>query len=190
MHHVLQPPTNLVPFPVSPTTVAKQRGERFTPHPKWVGTINSGYMRSVSWQEDGRATTLALWGPGDLLSPSLNTSSELECLTPVVLTAVPQNQVPGQSLQDALVLQLDNAFQLLNILNIKPLPTRLYTFLLWLAQRFGTQQDNGWVLDTRLTHQVIAETIGTTRVTVTRLLTELEHTEHLKRAHHRFFLIG
>lgn len=44
----------------------------------------------------------------------------------------------------------------------------------WLAQRFGHEVAQGQIIDLRLTHQEIAQYIGTTRVTVTRLLNRLQ----------------
>ena len=48
----------------------------------------------------------------------------------------------------------------------------LFKFLEWLDKRFGEDVENGRLLNLRLTHQDIAETLGTTRVTVTRILNQ------------------
>jgi CRP-like cAMP-binding protein len=52
--------------------------------------------------------------------------------------------------------------------------TRLLRFLNWLAERFGDRVEGGRLIRVRLTHQEIAESIGATRVTITRELSELE----------------
>ncbi|WP_187329235.1 helix-turn-helix domain-containing protein [Halomicronema hongdechloris] len=62
---------------------------------------------------------------------------------------------------------------------------RLELFLQWLAQRFGRPIRQGQLIQLRLTHQNIADTIGTTRVTVTRLLQELEHAQVISWFHRR-----
>lgn len=51
--------------------------------------------------------------------------------------------------------------------------SRLVSFLLILCRDFGVPASNGITVDLKLSHQAIAEAIGSTRVTVTRLLGEL-----------------
>jgi CRP/FNR family transcriptional regulator, global nitrogen regulator len=52
--------------------------------------------------------------------------------------------------------------------------SRLVSFLLILCRDFGLPNNNGITIDLRLSHQAIAEAIGSTRVTVTRLLGDLK----------------
>jgi CRP-like cAMP-binding protein len=47
------------------------------------------------------------------------------------------------------------------------------SFLLILCRDFGVPNSRGITIDLKLSHQAIAEAIGSTRVTVTRLLGEL-----------------
>jgi DNA-binding transcriptional MocR family regulator len=51
---------------------------------------------------------------------------------------------------------------------------RLAGYLLRLAQSAGTPQEEGWFSVSRPTHQVIANTIGASRETVTRLLRQFQ----------------
>jgi global nitrogen regulator NtcA len=51
--------------------------------------------------------------------------------------------------------------------------SRLVSFLLILCRDFGSPQNDGIRIDLKLSHQAIAEAIGSTRVTVTRLLGDL-----------------
>jgi CRP-like cAMP-binding protein len=51
---------------------------------------------------------------------------------------------------------------------------RLRHLLMLLKQEVGQAQANGTRLGVRLTHQQLANAIGTTRVTVTRLLSQLQ----------------
>jgi CRP/FNR family transcriptional regulator, global nitrogen regulator len=55
--------------------------------------------------------------------------------------------------------------------------SRLVSFLLILCRDFGLPNSNGITIDLRLSHQAIAEAIGSTRVTVTRLLGDLKDGE-------------
>jgi CRP/FNR family transcriptional regulator, global nitrogen regulator len=51
--------------------------------------------------------------------------------------------------------------------------SRLVSFLLILCRDFGIPSNDGITIDLKLSHQAIAEAIGSTRVTVTRLLGDL-----------------
>jgi global nitrogen regulator NtcA len=51
--------------------------------------------------------------------------------------------------------------------------SRLVSFLLILCRDFGVPGTDGITIDLKLSHQAIAEAIGSTRVTVTRLLGDL-----------------
>jgi CRP/FNR family transcriptional regulator, global nitrogen regulator len=51
--------------------------------------------------------------------------------------------------------------------------SRLVSFLLILCRDFGQPTQDGVMIDLKLSHQAIAEAIGSTRVTVTRLLGDL-----------------
>ncbi len=55
--------------------------------------------------------------------------------------------------------------------------SRLVSFLLILCRDFGVPGNNGITVDLKLSHQAIAEAIGSTRVTVTRLLGDLREKE-------------
>ncbi len=59
----------------------------------------------------------------------------------------------------------------------RDMASRLVSFLLILCRDFGVPSLNGVTIDLRLSHQAIAEAIGSTRVTVTRLLGELRQEE-------------
>ena len=55
----------------------------------------------------------------------------------------------------------------------RDMASRLVSFLLILCRDFGFPSSSGITIDLKLSHQAIAEAIGSTRVTVTRLLGEL-----------------
>ncbi|MGD1849340.1 MAG: global nitrogen regulator NtcA [Cyanophyceae cyanobacterium] len=55
----------------------------------------------------------------------------------------------------------------------RDMESRLVSFLLILCREFGIPSPDGVTVDLKLSHQAIAEAIGSTRVTVTRLLGDL-----------------
>jgi CRP-like cAMP-binding protein len=168
-----------------------QRGELLPIVPDVLWQLDSGFIRTVAWQYEGQAATLGIWGPGDFLgkvAPKLE-GCQLECLTKGLLRSISVQQLPYCTIHEATTLHLEQSQTLLNILHCRPIPMRLMKLLIWLAHRFGSQVERGWVLDLRLTHQIIAESIGTSRVTVTRMLQSFEKDGRLKRLqHYRYFL--
>lgn len=170
-----------------------QRGELLPMLTDLVWHLDSGLIRAVVWQCDGQAATLGLWEPGDFFGKVLSAveGGQFECLIPSVLSGVPVHRLPHSTLQEATARHLEQSQLLLHILHCRPLPLRLMKFLIWLAHRFGRQVEQGWVLNLQLTHQAIAESIGTTRVTVTRMLQSFEQQGQIKRLQrHHYFLHG
>lgn len=89
----------------------------------------------------------------------------------------PQDIVEHPSLARQLLIQesdrLIKAQRLLTIIGIRKVEERLKALLLLLKQEIGQTTDDGIRLQVRFTHQHLAESIHTTRVTVTRTLGEL-----------------
>jgi len=51
---------------------------------------------------------------------------------------------------------------------------RLWLLLEWLGNKFGRIISQGNLIDVKLTHQELAAAIGTTRITVTKILNQFE----------------
>ena len=64
---------------------------------------------------------------------------------------------------------------MIETLTHRDMSSRLVSFLLVLCRDFGMPSENGITIDLRLSHQSIAEAIGSTRVTITRLLGDLKN---------------
>jgi CRP-like cAMP-binding protein len=52
--------------------------------------------------------------------------------------------------------------------------TMLMQLLAWLSKKFGSEVEKGRLIDMRLTHEDLAALINSTRVTITRVLGQLE----------------
>lgn len=78
--------------------------------------------------------------------------------------------------------------ELLSIIHRKPVSLRLWQFLVWLAEKFGRDVDQGKLIDLGVTHQEMAEVINTTRVSVTRMLHQFEEEGMLIRHQRRLIL--
>ncbi len=136
--------------------------------------IDTGIVRASTWNEDGSVTTtLGFWGPGDLLGCFLSESKPflVECLTSVAARSLPSDRWP----QNSLIRQIQRNYEYLNmIIGCRRVPASLERLLMWLAKRFGRLTEQGYLIDMRLTHQDLADAIGSTRVTITRTLQDLE----------------
>lgn len=148
-------------------------------HPLWK--IEVGAVRSITWLEDGTTVTMALWGPGDLVGAELSHMDpyEFECLTPV--EAVPLSGAGELLSRDLLLTYLKRAEELIVIRSYRRMDEMLIRLLGWLSRRFGREIENGNLIDLRLTHQDLADILGTTRVTVTRLLGQFEEQGRIER---------
>jgi global nitrogen regulator NtcA len=102
--------------------------------------------------------------------------------TPVELLSVPIEQVEKALREDpelpmvllrGLSSRILQTEMMIETLAHRDMGSRLVSFLLILCRDFGVPSPSGITIDLKLSHQAIAEAIGSTRVTVTRLLGEL-----------------
>ena len=102
--------------------------------------------------------------------------------TPVEILSVPIEQVEKALKQDpdlsmmmlqGLSSRILQTEMMIETLAHRDMGSRLVSFLLILCRDFGVPGQDGIRIDLKLSHQAIAEAIGSTRVTVTRLLGDL-----------------
>jgi Crp-like helix-turn-helix domain len=141
--------------------------------------IDHGIVRTVTWNEIGTKSTLGYWGAQDVV---------VECLTSVKVTAVPTSL--WHHLLEPVVLHGQQVEQLLSIVHRDRIQLRLLELLTWLAQKFGRPIEQVTLIDLPLTHQQLAETISSTRVTVTRLLEQLEQAGLIRRIRRSIVLLS
>ncbi len=135
--------------------------------------ISDGYVRQVTWNEDSELITLMLWGPGELI---LGTQATFECRneTSTISAVSLEGRTPTDAeLLKSLKRQISRSMEIMRISRIRKADDRLLTMLRWLAAQFGRVNSLGHSLsleDMNLTHQILAELTGLTRVTVTKSL--------------------
>ena len=129
----------------------------------------------VTWNDSGHVTTLGIWGRGDIVGQPLTRQHpcQVESLTQVKAIATPLGH-HSRDWQTLLLRHLWHQEDLLRIIHQPSVLESLMQLLHWLAQRFGQPVPQGQLLDPLLTHQQLAEILGTSRVTVTRALNQLE----------------
>jgi CRP-like cAMP-binding protein len=135
--------------------------------------IEAGAVRTYTLTEDGTVIALGFWGLGDTVGQSLTLIQPYaaECLTDVKVRALQPKKC--DHLNQVLLSHLHQTQTLLR-LRSGQIHQRLQQLLDWLADKFGRELEQGQLIQLRLTHQDIADTLGTTRVTVTRLLSQFE----------------
>lgn len=180
--HALSSPANLVQRSFSCREIIPLQ-------PDVLWRITWGAVRTLTWNEEGTPTTLGYWGPGDVVGKPLSRIQpyQIECLTSVEVELIPFH-LCHQAL-DAIFLHTQQTEELLSIVRHERVHYRLRQLLIWLARKFGRPVESGLLIDLRLTHQAIAEAIGTTRVTVTRLLNEFEQEGAIGRPKRHFIVL-
>ncbi len=176
---IAHPPVQLRPF----------RQRSFIPsQTDSLWKITAGVVRSLTWTDAGTPISLGLWTVGDVVGVALSrvTPYELECLTDVQVQAIPRSH--WRSITDQLIDHAQESQQLLAILRQERIRDRILAFLRWLSYKFGRESANGRVIELKLSHRAIAEILGTSRVTVTRTLGQLEEEGLMQRTRDHWIL--
>lgn len=142
--------------------------------------IETGVVRTVTWLEDATIITLGLWGPGDTIGKPISKCDpfQIECLTQVKATLLPAEDWLNR---DILLEHIQQVEEFMLMRSYKKVDFMLYKLLNWLAKKFGSEVEKGHLIDMNLTHQDLAEIIGTSRVTITRTLGLFEQQGTIER---------
>jgi CRP-like cAMP-binding protein len=154
-----------------------------------VWLLHAGVVRTLTVLEDGTAVTLGLWGKGDIVGRALSQADpyQIETLTPVEATLIPKQN--WHEVTDSMLLHMQRSEEFIEILHYRQAESSLLQLLSWLAKRFGYQVQEGQRIDLRLTHQDIADLVGLTRVTVTRLMKAFERQGIVQRQERQFVVM-
>ena len=156
-----------------------------------VYLIRRGAVRLTRVYESGEEITVALLRENSLFGVlSLLTGHRSDRFYhAIAFTRVEMSSAPAGSVMNAIAADSGVGLLLLQGLSSRILQTetmietlthrdmssRLVSFLLVLCRDFGIPSEEGITIDLRLSHQGIAEAIGSTRVTITRLLGDLRN---------------
>lgn len=146
--------------------------------------IIEGLIKIEQPTERGRVKTLALLGPGECFGEmaivtNLPRSASAVAIEDTKLIMLKrevfidhlQNQ-PEVSLRiiEVLCQRLTEANEQIKSLTFDSVPARLANNLVSLAEKFGETEGGAWRIRIRLTHQELADIVGSTREIVTRTL--------------------
>ena len=145
--------------------------------------IEKGRVRLTKLSPDGRTVILALLGSGDLIGEAAWESAEHdsygETLEETRLyqlsrdsfeSLVRQNPEFGLRLIQVIGFRLKQAQARIEDLVFRQVPSRVARLLVNLAENHGRVTPNGIRVEFPLTHQEIADMVGSSRVTVTQVL--------------------
>ena len=176
-------PPSSVSFPKKQEIFGPGRGQRL------VYIVRSGCVRLYKTLPDGRSINLGLLGPNTVFAQEdaydgLSTGAVAEALVDSTLSIVEADDLTrliaeSPDLASAVVAgmtrRLTELQTLVEHLLVRDTSVRLVTTLLTLAKGFGRPTADGMTAITLpLTHQALANMIGSNRVTVTRKLLELQ----------------
>ncbi len=162
------------------TLIPYKAGEQIRLKTRELLVVYRGIVQLLTLDPSGDEALLGLLGPMMPLGLPLTL---LEAYQGVALTNCDLLRVSWDDLQQSpqlaqeMNLQMARRLQqteaLLALVGKRHINDRLRGFLLLLCHDFGAPTADGVRLEIRLTHQQIANALGTTRVTVTRMLGEL-----------------
>ena len=146
--------------------------------------VEEGLVKISVCSATGRDLTLGLYGPGEVFGEEAvledgHRMAFAAALQPSLLIVVPRARLHQRIEQDRevaslltrlLAARVKDSIRQLESIAWNPVPSRLAAALLRLAERNGVAESAGMRVDLRITHQEIANLIGSTRETTTATL--------------------
>jgi CRP/FNR family transcriptional regulator len=175
------------------STVSYARGQEIFAPDQGAGMVyivRTGCVRLFKILPDRRSINIGLLGPNTIFTPEdlgdgIATGACAEALVDSTVSIVPCAELAGiiadaPELAAAIVAGMSRRFTdlhtLIEHLLVRDTGVRLATTLMTLASKFGRPTSDGKVvISLQLTHQGLANMIGSNRVTVTRKLLELQN---------------
>ena len=154
-----------------------------------VYLLKKGRVKVSKVSEDGREATLAILGPGEIFGElealqAVSRESMVQALEPVMVCEIRRedferflDQTPdvGGKILKMIGGRLRRIESKVSDLVFRSAPARLARTLLELGQSMGISENGSIRLQTRLTHQNLANLIGTSRETVSSLMSQFAH---------------
>ncbi len=155
-----------------------------------IWLIVDGVIKTFSITELGTTITLGFWGNKDVVGMPLSTIApyKIKCMSTVKAIAIPQDR-QATITAECIHHQLQTQQLIYIIRHTNRVAKRLRLLLLWLGGKFGRKIAQGKLIDFKLTHQELAEAIGTTRITVTKILNQFEREGFILRPKTRCIIL-
>ncbi len=164
--------------------------------------LKAGSVKLWKVTEDGRALTLDIRRPGDLLGESVFLEEgdypvSATCLEPALTCGVAkqrferlveENPRIGMRVIRNLARRIEQLRGKLEALAEPMLEERMYRVLVNVAREVGTRGPGGWTIPFPLTHEEIAFLVGAHRVSVTRALGRLRSSGRIRAEGRNLFV--
>lgn len=157
------------------------KGEIVPLNPQVIWQVRSGLVKLTTFSPSGQEVLIGLAGPSAPFSSTLTALPlyEATALADTQLWCIPLSEFANspelkQRLLPQISKRLKQTESLLAVYGQTRVPDRLYSLLELLKQEIGQPVANGTRLSVRLTHEELATACCTTRVSITRLLTQLQ----------------
>jgi CRP-like cAMP-binding protein len=164
------------------------------PHEIWI--VCRGVVQLNTIHTNGTEVILGVVGtsmpfglPLTILNPYQAIALSDVDLMRLTMTEIEQSPILAQGIFRHLTRRLQQTESMLSVVNQRRVEDRLRQLLLLLKNEIGQDTSEGIRLNVRLTHQHLANAIGSTRVTVTRALGELQAEGWLSIDKNRYILI-
>lgn len=162
------------------------KGEIIPLDPQVIWQVRSGLVKLTTFRQSGQEVLVGLAGASAPFGSTLTTLPlyEATALADTQLWCIPLSEFASSpQLQQRLLPQINQRLKqtesLLAVCGQTRLADRLHSLLQLLKQEIGQPVANGTRLSVRLTHEELATACCTTRVSITRLLTQLQQQERL-----------
>ncbi len=172
-------------------------GEEIMMHPREIWVVCRGVVQLSTFHPCGDEVSLGLISPSmpfglplTLIDPYQAIALSDVDLMRLTMVEVEQSATLSQGLFKHLSRRLQQTEALLASVNHRRVEDRLRQFLLLLRDEIGQPESTGSRISVRLTHQHLANAIGSTRVTVTRALGQLQEEGWLTIGRDRHIVIA
>lgn len=173
------------------------KGEAIPLETKTLWWVHQGVVKLTTFAESSEEILVGLAGPAAVFGADLTSLPTYQaialsevCLEPLSLLEISASPQLAQALLPRINQRLRQTEALLALVGRRYVKDRLHQLLLLLKQEVGQTSDQGTCLNVRLTHDELASACGTTRVTITRLLSEWRQQGWLYLNHDRQLVLN
>ena len=161
----------------------------------WI--VVNGFIKLRALNDNGEELILGFLGPNQVFGEPISLIDECDpyALADSKLLSLSVKEAyksPSMAIAIMESLSLRNRYTELNlaVLVEKKVEEKVKRFLELIATEYGKPLDGGLMIEFKITHQDIANAIGSTRVTVTRILSKLQEDYWLTKTNGGFFIIA
>ncbi|GCL39069.1 putative Crp/Fnr family transcriptional regulator [Sphaerospermopsis reniformis] len=173
------------------------KGEIITLIPLLIWFVRHGLVKLSAFSETGAEIITGLAKPGMIFGSSMTSLpiyqataiADVEVVVPIYLSEIAATPNLNKILLPKIQQRLQQTQSFLFIAGQRKVPARLQHLLELLKQQIGEPVPEGTRLCFRLTHEDIANICGTTRVTITRLLSQFQQQGKIQFDHKKHIII-